>query len=189
MVTTLIMGLELLTVVNATLCAILGPGLALRGPDGSVHTAVNGMMTHYKFTLACFATGLICFMFSALLYGWMQFEWTLAVPMTVVLAYFLFTIFKYFVRIYRRFRLPPESVVTGAFRAEHTSDAEPLTQQEAAAVAERARMSKQEMQERKEMEATYRSLPEAVRANLDAQDMGMGEEDFAALQQRAQQGQ
>ena len=33
-VTTLIMGLELLTVVNATLCAILGPGLALRGPDG-----------------------------------------------------------------------------------------------------------------------------------------------------------
>ena len=31
-VTTLIMGLELLTVVNATLCAILGPGLALRGP-------------------------------------------------------------------------------------------------------------------------------------------------------------
>ena len=27
-VTTLIMGLELLTVVNATLCAILGPGLA-----------------------------------------------------------------------------------------------------------------------------------------------------------------
>ena len=44
-VTTLIMGLELLTVVNATLCAILGPGLALRGPDGSMHTAVAGMMT------------------------------------------------------------------------------------------------------------------------------------------------
>ena len=47
-VTTLIMGLELLTVVNATLCAILGPGLALRGPDGSMHTAVAGMMTHYR---------------------------------------------------------------------------------------------------------------------------------------------
>ena len=70
----MIMGLELLTVVNATLCAILGPGLALRGPDGSMHTAVNGMMTHYKFTLACFSSGLICFMFSALLYGWMQFS-------------------------------------------------------------------------------------------------------------------
>ena len=110
--TTLIMGLELLTVVNATLCAILGPGLALRGPDGSMHTAVrarprrrppalprrvrvrpqvNGMMTHYKFTLACFTAGLICFMFSALLYGWMQFDWSLALPMTFLLAYFLMT--------------------------------------------------------------------------------------------------
>ena len=71
-VTTLIMGLELLTVVNATLCAILGPGLALRGPDGSMHNAVQGMMTHYRFTLACFTLGLICFMLSALLYAWMQ---------------------------------------------------------------------------------------------------------------------
>ena len=66
-VTTLIMGLELLTVVNATLCAILGPGLALRGPDGSMHNAVEGMMTHYRFTLACFTFGLVCFMLSALL--------------------------------------------------------------------------------------------------------------------------
>ena len=71
-VTTLIMGLELLTVVNATLCAILGPGLALRGPDGSMHNAVNGMMTHYKFTFACFTCGLLCFHISALLYAWMQ---------------------------------------------------------------------------------------------------------------------
>ena len=71
-VTTLIMGLELLTVVNATLCAILGPGLALRGPDGSMHNAVNGMMTHYKFTFACFTCGLLCFHVSALLYAWMQ---------------------------------------------------------------------------------------------------------------------
>ena len=77
-VTTLIMGLELLTVVNATLCAILGPGLALRGPDGSMHNAVNGMMTHYKFTFACFTCGLLCFHISALLYAWMQFEWELA---------------------------------------------------------------------------------------------------------------
>jgi len=74
-VTTCIMGLEMLTVVNATLCAILGPGLALRGPDGSMHKAVDGMMTHYRFTFACFSLGLLCFQFSALLYSWMQFSW------------------------------------------------------------------------------------------------------------------
>lgn len=75
-VTTCIMGLEMLTVVNATLCAILGPGLALRGPDGSMHKAVDGMMTHYRFTFACFSLGLLCFQFSALLYSWMQFSWS-----------------------------------------------------------------------------------------------------------------
>ena len=74
-VTTCIMGLEMLTVVNATLCAILGPGLALRGPDGSMHKAVDGMMTHYRFTFMCFALGLLCFQVSALLYSWMQFSW------------------------------------------------------------------------------------------------------------------
>ena len=121
-VTTLIMGLELLTVVNATLCAILGPGLALRGPDGSMHNAVQGMMTHYRFTLACFTLGLICFMLSALLYAWMQFDWTLAMPMTLLIIYFLFILHRYYWRIYRRFRLPAEVAITGAFNVASGAD-------------------------------------------------------------------
>ena len=60
------------------------------GPDGSMHNAVDGMMVHYRFTLACFTLGLICFMLSALLYAWMQFDWTLALPMTLLIVYFLF---------------------------------------------------------------------------------------------------
>mmetsp|Transcript_9271 Transcript_9271/g.28056 ORF Transcript_9271/g.28056 Transcript_9271/m.28056 type:complete len:225 (-) Transcript_9271:209-883(-) len=150
-VTTLIMGLELLTVVNATLCAILGPGLALRGPDGSMHTAVNGMMTHYKFTLMCFATGLICFMLSALLYGWMQFSWKLALPMTILICYFLYKIFTYFIRIYRRFRLAPHHVVTGAFYTDNASDGP----SSAAEVGEQLALQEQ-----------YANLPESVKANL-----------------------
>lgn len=150
-VTTLIMGLELLTVVNATLCAILGPGLALRGPDGSMHTAVNGMMTHYKFTLMCFATGLICFMLSALLYGWMQFSWTLALPMTVLICYFLYKIFNYFIRIYRRFRLAPDRVVTGAFNADGASDGP---------------RSAAEMAEERALQEQYANLPESVKASM-----------------------
>jgi len=164
-VTTLIMGLELLTVVNATLCAILGPGLALRGPDGSMHTAVNGMMTHYKFTLACFTGGLICFMLSALLYGWMQFKWELAMPMTLLLGYFLYTIFKYFVRIYRRFRLAPDRVVTGAFNADKQAQSEALQRERAA----------QEEKERRKMQEQMAHLPESVKASMGIQtDSGAG---------------
>ncbi|KAJ1626236.1 hypothetical protein T492DRAFT_1034134 [Pavlovales sp. CCMP2436] len=114
-VTTCIMGLEMLTVVNATLCAILGPGLALRGPDGSMHKAVDGMMTHYRFTFACFSLGLLCFQFSALLYAWMQFSWELSVPMTILLAYAVWTMYSGGRRIYNLLKLDADTIVTGEF--------------------------------------------------------------------------
>merc|ERR1719230_1743625 len=73
------------------------------------------MMTHYKFTFACFTCGLLCFHVSALLYAWMQFEWELAMPVSVLLMYFLWTVWRYFRRIVKRFQLQPGNVVTGAF--------------------------------------------------------------------------
>ena len=46
-VTTAAMGFELIAVLNSTLCSMLGPGLALRGPDGSMHRAVDGLMLEW----------------------------------------------------------------------------------------------------------------------------------------------
>jgi len=158
-VTTLIMGLELLTVVNATLCAILGPGLALRGPDGSMHDAVQGMMIHYRFTLACFTGGIIFFMISALLYAWMQFNWELAVPMTLVIIYFLHKIYGYFIRIYERFKLPAEAAITGAFNIASDKDDYQTAQQQAEEEARRAA-------EMAELHAKYAHLPEAVKSSM-----------------------
>ena len=43
-VTTTAMCLELVAVAITTLLSLLGPGLAIRGPDGSVHHAVDGMV-------------------------------------------------------------------------------------------------------------------------------------------------
>ena len=37
-------GLELIAMVSTTLLSMLAPGLALRGPDGSMHTAVDGAL-------------------------------------------------------------------------------------------------------------------------------------------------
>ena len=36
---------------------MLGPGLALRGPDGSMHTAVDGMMVEYRVCFLFFVIG------------------------------------------------------------------------------------------------------------------------------------
>ena len=48
LVTTTAMCLELIAVMNTTLLSMMGPGLALRGPDGSMHPAVDGMMEEYN---------------------------------------------------------------------------------------------------------------------------------------------
>ena len=50
-VTTAAMGFELIAVLNSTLCSMLGPGLALRGPDGSMHRAVDGLMLEWAVRL------------------------------------------------------------------------------------------------------------------------------------------
>ena len=160
-VTTLIMGLELLTVVNATLCAILGPGLALRGPDGSMHNAVNGMALHYRFTFACFSGGLICFIFSALLHSWMQFSWALALPNSLMLCYFLVRIISGFVRIYRRFRLPAEFAVTGAFQADSARAAPAMPTPQ-----ERQESAAKEAAAREAASKEYAHLPESVRSQM-----------------------
>jgi hypothetical protein len=53
------MGLGLQTVLIAMLVAMLGPSLALRGPDGSLHDAVVGMQGYTKIMLASFVSALV----------------------------------------------------------------------------------------------------------------------------------
>ena len=61
--------------MNTTLLSMMGPGLALRGPDGSMHPAVEGMVFEYNTAYICFVLGLIAFHFSAALFAWLMFTW------------------------------------------------------------------------------------------------------------------
>jgi len=72
-ITAMIMALELLATVTSTLVAILGPALAIRGPDGAMHTAVDCMVSHYRFTFVCFALGLVFFQLSVISFMHMQY--------------------------------------------------------------------------------------------------------------------
>ena len=89
-VTTFAMGFELIAVLNSTLCSMLGPGLALRGPDGSMHRAVDGLMLEYRLTFLFFTMGLIAFHISALLFAWLEFSWPVALAMTLALLMFIY---------------------------------------------------------------------------------------------------
>jgi len=114
-VTTFAMGFELIAVLNSTLCSMLGPGLALRGPDGSMHRAVDGLMLEYRLTFLFFTMGLIAFHVSALLFAWLEFSWPVALAMTLALLMFIYGMGRYFKRIYNRFALDSDHYITGKF--------------------------------------------------------------------------
>ncbi len=114
-VTTAAMGFELIAVLNSTLCSMLGPGLALRGPDGSMHRAVDGLMLEYRLTFLFFTAGLVAFHVSALLFAWLEFSWPVAMAMTLALLMFIYGMGRYWLRIYSRFALSSERMITGKF--------------------------------------------------------------------------
>merc|ERR1719305_1262851 len=46
--TVIALGLQLVALVSTTLLAMLAPGLALRGPDGSMNVAIDSMIGEYR---------------------------------------------------------------------------------------------------------------------------------------------
>jgi len=116
--TTTAMGFELIAVMNTTLLSMVGPGLALRGPDGSMHPAVDGMMIEYRLAFYSFFSGLVSFHLSAALFGWMMFwpdHWAVAMCLTLTIILSLYALLRYATRVYMRFRLPSQDVITGRF--------------------------------------------------------------------------
>ena len=67
------LGLQLITVVSTTLLSMLGPGLALRGPDGSMHTAVDGMVVEYRNAFYTFLFGMLATLAAGAFYCWLMF--------------------------------------------------------------------------------------------------------------------
>ena len=100
-------GFNILTLCISSWCMIFGPGLAIRGPDGSMSRAVEGMYAERKWALRFFWTGLFFIMLSGISLGWLKFNSTSATTMTVIFVGFIFTFFAYVKYITRpRFRFP-----------------------------------------------------------------------------------
>jgi hypothetical protein len=88
--TTLAMSFQLVAVLMSTLCNMWGPGLALRGPEGSMKTAVDGMKIEQEWAIRFFALGVFFFHMSSLCYAWVAFsEGAVAEVVTVILLVFL----------------------------------------------------------------------------------------------------
>jgi len=120
---TVTLGCSLQTVFISMLVALFGPQLALRGPDGSLHDAVEGMHRWNSVIIALFMTSLILLQLSAfsLMYGHSQLSMTCRAFLLGAVATSLLACLHYMRKTIRRLSLPKEMRVSGAFFA-HTPD-------------------------------------------------------------------
>jgi hypothetical protein len=55
------------------------------------------------------------FHISALLFAWLEFSWPVALAMTLALLMFIYGMYRYWLRIYTRFALSSDRMITGKF--------------------------------------------------------------------------
>jgi hypothetical protein len=110
-VTVLSMIFELMGVVKAMQLSIMAPGLALRGPEGSMTRAVMVMRGEYKTLHRMFYAGLAFFHISAALYFYVLFEGDpyIPIPTLVLVILALIYIFIDYSFLESKLRLPKGS--------------------------------------------------------------------------------
>ena len=95
-------GFNMLTMVVTSWCMIFGPGLAIRGPPGSMKRAVEGMRDEEKMTHIFFALGQVFLTLSAIALGFLKLDLAVACTIAVVLLLFLGTALTWYVKRPRR---------------------------------------------------------------------------------------
>jgi hypothetical protein len=110
-------GCALQTVYVSMLVALFGGHLALRGPDGALHDAIEGMHKWNSVVLALFFTSLFLLQLSAfsLMYGHSALTLPCRVILCATVALTIFASLRYARIVMLRLRVPKEARVTGAF--------------------------------------------------------------------------
>ncbi|EOD30018.1 hypothetical protein EMIHUDRAFT_462903 [Emiliania huxleyi CCMP1516] len=107
---------RLVTVVTTTLLSMLSPGLALRGPDGSMHTAVDGMVDEYRLSFYTFMLGLIATHFAAAFFV-LVFLWWQAAVLSFCIFFSLAMLYRMTRVLMLKFAMPKGELQTGKFEA------------------------------------------------------------------------
>lgn len=119
LVAALALGLELCVIVTTTFCCMWGPGLALRGPDGtrSVHAAVESLKSEQVIIFSMFLGGLSCFFASNILLLWCYFEEWVALSASLFLGAFVLLVLYYSIALTLKLRVSDSEAVSGNIEA------------------------------------------------------------------------
>jgi hypothetical protein len=116
--TTIAMDLNVAALFAATSCAALGPGLALRGPNGSMDRAVEGLALEYRLTFLAFFLGVFALYASAAIYVVILMDRLVMALLLLIIALSVRYTISACGRIYTKFRLPAGMAVGGNFHAD-----------------------------------------------------------------------
>ena len=112
------LGFNLLSLFISTICIMCGPGLALRGPEGSVSLAVRHMEQQLKRALRAFGRGLIAFVVTLAFLGLQHLQDVnfLGGLITMSVGFWvLYACWSYGADIAEKFHISPELAVRGTF--------------------------------------------------------------------------
>mmetsp|Transcript_38309 Transcript_38309/g.84174 ORF Transcript_38309/g.84174 Transcript_38309/m.84174 type:complete len:198 (-) Transcript_38309:553-1146(-) len=103
---------NLLCTASTTFVSVWGSGKALRGKDGSMDKAVEGMLAERAFIFACFGVGLITTLLALMSASWILMTRDVAFVATLGIAWCIYVIVRQARRIHGKFRLSKGDVVT-----------------------------------------------------------------------------
>jgi len=105
---------NLMCTASTTFVSVWGSGKALRGKDGSMDEAVDGMHAERAFIFSCFGVGLIATLMALMSAAWILMTLEVAILATMGISWCIFTIMRQARRIYSKFGLTPDDVTTFA---------------------------------------------------------------------------
>ena len=103
---------NILVVCQTTLLSLLGSSLALRGPDGSMITATDGLYEERKTVFIAFAFGLAATMASVLILVWLMLTPEAAVVCMSITILTAIKMYKDYYRVQRRFEYDETETVS-----------------------------------------------------------------------------
>lgn len=117
--TCMCIGLELSVVLICTSLTVWGPGMALRGPNGTadLHRAVDTLKDYQSLVFVYFITGWFVFFVSAILQVWIYFKHRVAIVVTIPFVIYTFLILYYSFDITMKMRISNASAVQGRMQA------------------------------------------------------------------------
>eukprot|EP00937_MAST-01D_sp_MAST-1D-sp2_P007504 g7504.t1 len=102
---------NLMCVTLATMVSVWGSGMALRGKDGSMGAAVDGMIEERNAIFGAFGFGLVANLLSVLSAAWLLMSPEIAVVATVVISTTIFKIVGHARRLFAKFQLQDKDIV------------------------------------------------------------------------------